>query len=401
MLRRLGPLPYVLVLGVPFIPICVDAGLLGDASQARSYLETLWQVVAATLGLSIALFGFVSQGYANAAHRAIGGSLRELSRATGLQAALAIGFAALVTDGMVLLGLGQDAPAGWAAASAIGVSALTLGVALPFVFFQALRAFEFEFLVAFRRRVVEVIVDRAMDQQLRGQAGNVHVDAVKDPAVTRGLWVDKGRAGISFDQPRAVRDVKLAPLRKLARHATVPAGSVELLVSLDERVPADRALVAVPTGQSRLWVLAVRACFKTRRFGLGEDPRSVLAEELERLHQAAKAAIVDGRKGDWDLISDVYADALLAMPRATQSMSVPFAGAVASPGFISLGPLDRVTRFMHDEIETALNVGDRELALDVAYFPMRVARDAADLDAPGLVRAMLSLYPSLYRLASS
>ncbi len=55
---------------------------------------------------------------------------------------------------------------------------------------------------------------------------------------------------------------------------------------------------------------------------------------------------------------------------------------------------------MHDEIETALNVGDRELALDVAYFPMRVAR-TQQTSTPGLVRAMLSLYPSLYRLASS
>jgi hypothetical protein len=46
-------------------------------------------------------------------------------------------------------------------------------------------------------------------------------------------------------------------------------------------------------------------------------------------------------------------------------------------------------RFLYAELETALQSDDRDLALDVAYFPARVARSAAALNATGLVTAML------------
>jgi hypothetical protein len=50
---------------------------------------------------------------------------------------------------------------------------------------------------------------------------------------------------------------------------------------------------------------------------------------------------------------------MLALPRAAAEYELPFAGAVAAPGVFQLGPLDRMQRYLYEEMEVALRSGDR------------------------------------------
>jgi hypothetical protein len=398
LLRPLGILGYAVLIGVPFCPLFhIGGGVLGHDAASTSYLQTMWQVVGAALGLSVAMIGFVFEAFINAGKRSLGGSLREFARTTRLQWALSFGVAALVVDGLVLLGLGHEAPRGWAAFCAIVTSGATLGLVLPFVFWQTLRSLEFDYLVGLRRKRIEEIVGNAMRRQLRGQAGDSVVMAGRLPGIGRGLWTSSGQVGLTFPQKRVLRDVKLGPLQGLVAFlANTNDAKIELVVALDQEVSPGNPVLAIPATTSRAFRLATRMTLRTRRFMIGENHESVLTSELTKLHEAAKGAIRERRKGDWESIAEIYRTALLAMPKAAATLKIPFAGDIASPGLFGLGPLDRIQRFLYDEITTAMETGDQELALDVAHFPVRIAMDALDLDAPALVRAMLSLYPTLY-----
>jgi hypothetical protein len=398
---RLGPVPYFLLPFVVFVS-CFDIqwGVLGRGSDSKEYLQTLWQVVAASLALSVAMIGFVFEAFTNATRRSLGGSLADFTRVTKLDTALWLGFAALICDGMVLLEIGHEAPAGWAALWAIVLSLATVGVALPYVFSRTVRALDFDYLVALRGRTIDALVARAMEHQLRGQAGDVLLEQqYKRRGVARGLGVDADeQEGVGGEATRILLDLKIERLLKLAEPLQDGGRPpIEILASLHDPVLENEA-VAVKKGQGWLWKRCVEKSVRLRRQRDGDLAARLLTDELENLHEAALAAIREYRASDWETISQIYLRALLAMPKATAAMNVPFSGEVASPGiFRPLGPLDRIERFLHAELVAAVKVDDWHLARDVAYFPVSVAREAADLDAPALVRAMLALYPRLYK----
>jgi len=401
LLSRLGPFPYFLLPLVVFAS-CVDIqwGVLGDGRESEQYLQTLWQVVAASLALSVAMIGFVFEAFANATRRSLGGSLSDFTRATRLDVALWLGFAALICNGMVLLEIGHDAPGGWAALWAIFLSAATVGVALPFVFSRTVRALDFDYLVALRGRQIDTLVERAMEHQLRGQAGDMLlVQQYKARGVTRGLGVDPDyQDGIDGKASRVLFDLRIERLQRLAEPLhDGDREPVEILAALHDPV-TENEVVAVKKDQGWLWKRSVEKSVRYRRQRDGDLAARRLTDELEGLHEAALAAIREYRAGDWEKISQIYSRALLAMPKATAAMDIPFAGAVASPGiFRPLGPLDRIERFLYAELVAAVKADDWDLAREVAYFPVLIAQKAADLDAPALVRAMLALYPRLYR----
>jgi hypothetical protein len=401
MLSRVGPLPYFLLPFVILFPFFdIRWGLLDNPGESEQYLQTLWQVVAAALALSVAMIGFVFEAFANATRRSLGGSLSDFTRATKLDVALWLGFAALICDGMVLLEIGHDAPGGWAALWAIFLSAATLGGALPIVFTQTIRALDFDYLLALRGRQIDVLAERAMEHQLLGQAGDALLaEQYKAHGVTRGLWIDPDdQEGIEGKDSRVLYDLRIERLQKLAEPLRDgDKAPIEILASLHDPV-SKTEIVAVKKGQGKLWNRCVEKSVRLRRRRDGDLAARRLTEVLESLHEAALAAIREYRSGDWEKISQIYSRALLAMPRATAAMDISFSGAVASPGiFRPLGPLDRIERFLYAEVVAALKADDRDLARNVAYFPATVAQQAANLDAPALVRAMLALYPRLYK----
>ena len=72
----------------------------------------LWQVIGATAGLTLAVAFFVLQGIAATRPTAMG----DAGVAGPLQLVVYLGVAALLTIGVDLLGIGHNAPGGWAAA---------------------------------------------------------------------------------------------------------------------------------------------------------------------------------------------------------------------------------------------------------------------------------------------
>ena len=118
---------YTAVLcGVVLLPWEVSWGFLGSKSESAEFLRTLWQVVAAALGVSVAMVAFAFQAFASSGQRAYGGSLREFSQQSRLLFVIELGLLSLLLDGIVLLGLGTNAPGGLPAVGAIAISVGTL-----------------------------------------------------------------------------------------------------------------------------------------------------------------------------------------------------------------------------------------------------------------------------------
>lgn len=264
-------LPFPIAISGAKLPIAFEFGPLNEAKESEEYLRTLWQVVAASLALSIAMVAFAFEAFVSRGQEHHGGTLTEFARETRLVAAVRLGVTALVVNGLVLLEIGHDAPRGWSAFWAIFLSAATL-LAVPFVIGRVLRGLEFGQLLEMRRKRLDHAVDAALRRQLLSQAADV------------------------------------------------------VLRNANERV-------------------------------------------------------------------------LLALPRAAGRLGLPFEGAIAAPGFFGFGPLQRIRDYLHDELTEALKVDNRHIVDAVAHVPDRVAREAVQLGALEVARAMWSLYPAMYYAA--
>lgn len=392
----------VVLIGAVWLPIRLHVGLFGHPVRLRSYLQTLWQVLAASLALSVAMIGFVFEAFMNASQRSLGGSLRQFARETGLQWTLSLGFIALVLDGVVLLDVGTNAPAGWSGAVAIAVSGATIGGALPFVFVRTLRSLEFDFLVSMRRRQITRLARDAMRAQLLQQAADAVVHQGQFPGLRRGLAATAKQFTVAPARRGRLEDVRIGRLSKLVLGARPGASNTVLvLAALGDTVGPTAPFLAAEAPRSAVFARLARRTLKVNRWRSGEDPSRRLTEELEKLHEAAQAAIREHRTGDWTTISGIYEEAILTLPRAAAAMNIQFTGAVAAPGLFGIGPVDTLSRLLFREIETALKTDDPEIALKVTGFPVHIAREAAQLNAVGLVTAMLGLHPAIYGLTAN
>lgn len=82
------------------------------ADDAQQYLQTLWQVVAAVVGVSVALIAFVFEAFVRSGERRHGGTLREFARQTHILVLFDLAAISLVLDGLALAGVGDRAPGG-------------------------------------------------------------------------------------------------------------------------------------------------------------------------------------------------------------------------------------------------------------------------------------------------
>src|SRR5262249_41630573 len=112
-----------------------------EQRQAQHFLEILWQVVAASLRLSVALIAFAFEAFMTSGQREYGGTLRDFAHDTQLSAVLYLGIAAIVTLGAVVFGWGNQAPGGWAAFVA-ALLALGTFAGLAYVFGQVTSALD-------------------------------------------------------------------------------------------------------------------------------------------------------------------------------------------------------------------------------------------------------------------
>ena len=111
-------------IGVAFLPIGLSLNPLEGDEKATAILQTLWQVEAAALALSLAVVIFILQAVYSTQPRP---PLRGLAEGIGLPAFFYAGIYGLLLTGMVLMGAGDGAPAGWAATWAVIWAALSAG----------------------------------------------------------------------------------------------------------------------------------------------------------------------------------------------------------------------------------------------------------------------------------
>jgi hypothetical protein len=397
-------IPFLAFAGGIFLPDLLPvlprpSGTFASEAESARFLETMWQVVAGALGLSVAMIAFAFEAFVSISQRRLGGSLREFASDTWLLFVVQLGVCALLVDGFVLLGCGNEAPAGWAAMWATGLSAATL-LGVVYVLNRVVKSLDFDEMVRIRRLRLQVSVDEAMWHQLTAQVAEAVLSSYDKSGVERLLTARKGDAVVRANKAGQVRDVRLGTLLRLTRRAQGEdrKPSVGLLVELGRQVEKGDELVSLRPHANRLerW-RAGRAVRIWRRREAAPD-RS-LNDDLSRLHGQAIAAARAGRADEWRPIGDLYEMILLALPEAAKRIGVPYEGAVASPGFFGFGPLQRVARYFADELEAALGAEDAELTGAIAYLPNRVAVRAMQAEAVQVAEEMVNAFPQMYWLA--
>jgi len=149
----------VIAIPVLFLPWFVGFSVLGKRSDPSVFLESLWQVQATALGLSLAVVLFVFQSvYGNR----LGGSLRDFAEETWLFPIFYGGLLGLVLDGVVLLRGGHGAPGGWAASWAV-IWAAGTAVSLGFLFVSTIRAIDPAALHKLRLRRSSQAIEREIE----------------------------------------------------------------------------------------------------------------------------------------------------------------------------------------------------------------------------------------------
>lgn len=385
---------FAFVMAATFLPSWhVDIPPLDDPKAATDYLETLWQVLAAAVGISIALIAFVFEAFLGGGERRHGGTLREFASDTWLLAAIDLAAASLIAVGVVLQGNLRDAPAGWAGAMAIlfsGAALISLLMLLPR---RILGVIDPEHLRRMRSQRMNETVEHALHEQLVGQIGE-HLVSLK-VRVRRGLRASTDGA-VRSRRDGYVYDVRVDRLERAARRT---GGTVELLVAVGDEVQAGQTLVSLPASSGRLQRRLARRSVRVRRRTRLHTAHA-LDRTLDRLAQQGRDAIRARQEAEWREIADLYRDILVRFPTVTHELRIPFEGAVSRPGFFGYGPTSRLLRDLRADIEEVLLVDDPAIADSLAYTFLRVADAVAGLRAPAIIRDALGMYVAMYHLAS-
>jgi hypothetical protein len=387
---------FALSFGVLFLPIHLGFGPFASAEASAAFLNQQWLVVAAVLGLAVAVVGIVMTAFL--ASRGTDLTVREFATGVGYTNILYVGVLAILLNGMALFPLGTRAPAGWPALWATVVSiAAVLGVIL--VFERAVDALEPRRLAVARTRRLVRETAAVVDSQLLRLSAEGWLDAQPDAKLVHGLIAPDGAEVIAAPHAGRLADIRVRKLAKLAE--TLGDGATVTLLGealLDRQVARDTSLAALPPGNAKL-TGKVRRAFRISR----RDPpaEQVLIATLEGLHRQAMQAVQAGDLTQWRSISQGYRDVLLAFPRARAESGLDVSlDALIAPSFLPTGPVDRITGWLVDEARAALESGHADVLLAISHFPLGVARAASKLAASSIVRRMLNIYPILYQLGA-
>jgi hypothetical protein len=394
-------LVYLAFVVAAFVPVELKVGPFNSASESEDYLKTLWQVVAAALGLSVAIVAFAFEAFTGHHQRAYGGNLREFGRTSGLVFVIELGVLSLLFTGAVLLGLGHGAPGGWSAALAVSLSAATL-LGVLYAVHRILRLLDRRQMLLLRQQRLRGTVQEALRQQLIGQLAEVRLANAALP-VTRSYFAMAATRTITANRAGEVDDILLGRLARYAikhRRRDQAENSMHVAVGIGDRTESGRPILYVPQQIAPTWARDryLRGSVKLRR---ADEERAdlVLVSQLQGLHEDAMDAARSGGEQAWREVADVYELVLLGLPRAADHYGIPFAGAVAAPGFIGHGPVQRIARFLYDELDAAVQADRRELVDPISYFPQHIATEAMRLKAPAIAQEMLRLYPAMYAMA--
>lgn len=124
-----------------------------------------------------------------------------------------------------------------------------------------------------------------------------------------------------------------------------------------------------------------------------------LRRMVSDLHDEAMATISQGRLSWYKDVNQTYREITIAFPREAKRFGSP--KWAESPGFFSLGPIDQIERAMYEEMTSAINSDNREIAFEAVKTPRRIAVDALSIEADDLALRMLKFLIHGYRLGRS
>ena len=155
----------VVFAGIALIPLHVHVGPFSNPKESAAFLTIAWQVEAAALGLTVAVIIFAFSAFYSRGQPAYGLSLADFASQTGVLVVVRLGISGLLIGGMVLLGAGGLAPAGWPGVWATALAAITFG-ALPFLFDRTLVAIDPGSLRASRIQRLKLGVREIVDREV-------------------------------------------------------------------------------------------------------------------------------------------------------------------------------------------------------------------------------------------
>lgn len=379
----------------------LDLSLFESATKAEEFIKVLWQVEASVLALSIAVIIFAFQSVPSSRY---GITLHEFARDTRLFPFSYWGVVGLLVDLLVLLGIGNGAPAGGAGSWAVFVSGSSL-LFVAVVFSGTVRALDPDRLHSRRLERLRKAVDWAVEREIleRISYNLLHQRCEKAgirlaPVSLSSLPMD----AIQVTAPRTgqVRDIDLKKLEALTTGVDVEASKptgFELHAYLRMKVLQGQTIVVIPSSASNEIKEKARSIVRLE----DESSADALAEAAERLHEEALAAIRGGSSARYADVLDAYEAALFAFPEAWQRYGQRFdPQAAQGSNPLGLGQTQKFLRNLTIELDEAAVSDARDVAFAVAYAPSRIARRAYPPDAVALSEQALKLLDVVFRSAA-
>lgn len=374
-----------------FLPCPLHWLALSDPKKSSAFLAEAWAVTGASLGFAVVLVVFAYQTVATT--RSSSG-VRDLAKVAPLLFVLYLGIAAIVVDGLVLLDVGYQAPARWAASWATSLSGVAV-VMLAFLIAASMRAVDPQVLQ--KRRVAQVR-RRAIDA--------INADAVERLALSL-LISDGERAGYevspleSAGLPRkhmesarpgkrgVIADIRLDRLRRVARECARSGLPPPVITAVFARAVGDLTRLAFfPEGLNAAAQHLLISAFKIGR--TAQDPQSLLVAAADELHQEAMQAIDAGRAAAFQEACTAQEELLLAFPEAWSRLGQSFTAELASGMFpLTTGALDPLGRHLYEQAMRATREGEREITDIAVGLPLTIAVRAVPLNAHALSDRML------------
>jgi hypothetical protein len=375
-----------------FVPLVIPVpafSYFAGSTDRLSFLETLWQVQGAALGLSLAVVLFVFQSVYGSR---LGGSLRDFAEETWLFPIFYAGVLGLTLDGLVLLDVGYGAPSGWAASWAT-VWAAGTAISLVVLFVSTIRAIDPRGLQAMRmRRTSRAIRSEVEDVILRRVASAVLTQfcTANDIDFTPIFGQAHGRASVpvSAGSDGVITDIRLGRLRKIAAAATT--GNLRkprLRAEIGSSVRVGTELAWLDGAQGAL-APAVAKAFRIRR-----RARRAFKSTIDDLHEDALLAIRMPSPAAYAAVVELYERVLLALPETWARYGQQYVGAIAggaNPFEFSIQ--DYLERNLYEEMTLAAASGNRDVAHDALDLPIITAQQALDLRALALSGRMIRLW---------
>jgi hypothetical protein len=399
--RTLGAVLRVLLFGgllaLVFLPRWkFEHGPFANEEDAKDYLQTSWQVLAAAIGVSVALIAFVFEAFLTSGERRHGGTLREFAGQTRIMWLFDLAAISLTVNGLALAELRGVAPAGWPGLMAGVLSGLTLLMLLIAVPRVILRSLDPSQLRALRLDATRELARRAVREQLLGQIVASAIYRQRENGVAQGLSGMSRGVGVTSRRGGVVHDIRLGVLQR-ALHGLrlTDERPADVVVELERGIHRDSPLVVLPEAIGRLRRWRIRRAFRIRR-GSSELGATALSEALARLRQQALAAITREDEVEWRDLEKLLYELLLELPRASKQAGVTFDDQISRPGMFRRGPAEQIFEILDAALQRTFQVESLQLARGVIYTAYEAGRDAQHLNAPGLVSEAARFFPAAY-----